>query len=171
MFEWCPLIVSFSDTNGWERVFTLYLKLFLDWNFPGNTIPPAVFWKKRAQSAFSGGASILGGSKFVFQYLVAYFGNFVVHLYVFSHAKLIAIIFKIQNGCRVPENSKWRLKWHFETKWEYDTVYYQLLWLKCLFWRFWVQRIYFRHFQNSKWPSHTRKSKMAAKIKHNLAKV
>ena len=138
--------------------------------FSGEHDPAGRFLKKGAQSAFPGGAPFWG-SKFVFQYPVAYFGNFGVYLYVFSHDKLIAIIFKIQNGCRVPKNSKWRPKWHFLTKWEYDTVYYQLLWLKCLFWRFWIQRIHFRRFQNSKWPSHTRKSKMAAKMTHNLAKV
>ena len=68
--------------------------------------PAGRFLKKGAQSAFSGGAPFWG-SKFIFQYSVAYFGNFGVYLYVFSHEKSIAIIFKIQNGCRVPENSKW----------------------------------------------------------------
>jgi len=41
---------------------------------------------------------------------VANYGNFGVNLYVFGYNKLIATVFKIQNGCLVPENSKWRLK-------------------------------------------------------------
>ena len=75
--------------------------------FSGEHDPAGRFLKKGAQSAFSGGAPILG-SKFVFQYPVAYFGNVGVYLYVFSHDKSIAIIFKnpkwlpctqkIQNG-------------------------------------------------------------------------
>ena len=82
-------IVSLSDTNGWERVFTLCLKLFLDWNFPGNTIPPAVFWKKGPKVLFPGVSPFLG-SKFVLQYSVAYFDNCGVYLYVFSHDSLVA---------------------------------------------------------------------------------
>ena len=116
--------------------------------FSGEHDPAGRFLKKGAQSAFSGGAPILGVK--IFQYSVAYFGYFGVYLYVFNQDKSIAIIFKIQNGCRVPENSKWRPKWYFLTKWEYDTVYYQLLWLKCLFWCFWVQRITFSSFSKFK---------------------
>ena len=56
--------------------------------------------KKGAQSAFSVGAPppVLGVEIFVFQYPVANFGNFGVYLYVFSHEKSIAIIFKIQKA-------------------------------------------------------------------------
>ena len=125
------------------------------------------FLKKRGPKCFfPGGVPHFGGRNSFFSILWH-----SVYLYVFSHNESIAIIFKIQNGCRVPRNSKWRPKWQVLTKWEYDTLYYQLLWLECLFWRFWVQRIYFCHFQNSKWPSLTRKSTMAAKITRNLAKV
>ena len=139
--------------------------------FSGEHDPAGRFLKKGAQSAFSRGCPHFGGLNSFFS-IVWSILVILVCIYMFSAiTKSIAIIFKIQNGCRVPENSKWRPKWHFLTKWEYGTVYYQLLWLKCLFWRFWVQRIHFCCFQNSKWPSHTRKSKMVAKMTYNLAKV
>ena len=78
--------------------------------FSGEHDPAGCILKKGAQSAFSGGVPPFWGSKFVFQYPVANFDNFGVYLYVFSHDKSIEIIFKIQNGCRMPENSKWRPK-------------------------------------------------------------
>ena len=86
-------LVSLSDTKGWERVFTLYLKLFLGWNFPGTRSHRPFFEKKEPKVLFPG-VPPFWGSKFVFQYPVAYFGNFGVYLYVFRHDKSIAIIFK-----------------------------------------------------------------------------
>ena len=78
--------------------------------FSGEHDPAGRFFEKRGPKCYFRGCPHFWGSKFVFQYSVAYFGNCGVYRYVFSHDKSIAMIFKIQNGCRVPENSKWRPK-------------------------------------------------------------
>ena len=77
--------------------------------FSGEHDPAGRFLKRGPKVLFPG-VPPFWGSKFVFQYPVAFFGNFGVYLYVFSHYNPIAIIFKIQNSCCVPENSKWRPK-------------------------------------------------------------
>ena len=83
--------------------------------------PADRFFLKVLKVLFPGVLPFLG-SKFDFNYSVANYGNFGVYLYAFGYNKLIAIVLKIQNGRRVPENSKWRPKWQFFTKWKYVLV-------------------------------------------------
>ena len=92
--------------KGVHFMFEVFSKLI----FSGEHDPAGRFFLKKGPKVLFPGVPTFWWSKFVFQYPVAYFGNVGVYLYVFSHDKSIAKIFKIQNGCRVPENSKWRPK-------------------------------------------------------------